>query len=66
MVLLLLPESAPSVHETRHHADVDADAVEPREDVIAPDEHSNVSYAHIFQASDDGGRQRRVVLCTED
>lgn len=48
MLLVLLPEGAPCVDQTGHHADVYADAVEPREDVIAADKHTDVRYADVL------------------
>lgn len=53
------------VHQAGHHADVDSNAVQPREDVISADEHTNVGDGNIFEASDYGRGQSWVVLRTE-
>lgn len=65
VLFILLSECDVCVHETAHHADVDADAVEPREEIVAAYEHPNIRDADIFKASDDGRGESGVVLGAE-
>lgn len=58
----LFPECHVRVEQAAEHADIDADAVEPREYVVAADEHAQICYADVFQTTDDRRRQCRVVL----
>jgi len=66
MLPILLSEGHIGVDEATKHADVDADAVQPREDVVTADEHSDVRNAYVLKASHDCRRQGRVVLRTEN
>lgn len=62
----LPPKSDVRVEQTSQHADVDPNTVEPREDVVASNEHAQICYADVFQASHNGGGQRRVELRAQD
>lgn len=66
MISILFPKRHVRVDERSRHAQIDADPVEPREDVIAADEHSDIRHTHVLQTADNCRRQRRVVLRAEN
>lgn len=45
------------IEEASKHTDVDPDAVQPREDVVTADEHSDVRNADVFKTSNHCRRQ---------
>lgn len=66
IVAVLSPECHPGVDETASHAEIESYEIQPREYVIAADDHSQIGHADILQTSDYGCSQSRIVKCTQN
>lgn len=55
-----------SIYQTPNHAYVQTDKIHPRKYVVAPDHHPQIGDRYVFQTTNNGSRQGRIEVGTQN